>query len=157
MEIDPSMEELMALHDGFPTPKAATLSGVSRKTLENWDHRGFLKPSIKSAGGHGHARVYSFRDLIAIRVADELRARGIEVHKLRRVVEYLRQRKGLDLSTSDVLANTMLVTDGLDVYEVEGDMTVSALRRPGQRVVLIVPLGEIVSELQSEARAICAA
>ena len=53
----------MALQDGFPTPTAATLSGVSPKTLENWDHRGFLKPSIKSARGHGHARVYSFRDL----------------------------------------------------------------------------------------------
>lgn len=147
----------MALQDGFPTPTAATLSGVSPKTLENWDHRGFLKPSIKSARGHGHARVYSFRDLIAIRVADELRAQGIEVHKLRRVVEYLRQRKGLELTASDVLANTMLISDGHDLYEVEGDVTVSALRRPGQLVVMIVPLGEIVTEILSEARAIRAA
>jgi DNA-binding transcriptional MerR regulator len=144
-------------HDGFPTPMATVLSGVSRKTLENWDQRGFLKPSIKGAPGHGHARVYSFRDLIAIRVADDLRSRGIEVHKLRQVVDYLRKRKGLELTTSDVLVSTMLVIDGHDLYEVEGDVTISALRKAGQRVMLIVPLGEIVTEIQSEARALRAA
>ena len=68
---------------------------------------------------------------IAIRVADELRTQGIEVHKLRRVVEYLRQRKGLELTASDVLANTMLISDGHDVYEVEGDVTVSTLPQTG--------------------------
>jgi DNA-binding transcriptional MerR regulator len=142
----------MVLQDGFPTPKAAALSGVSRKTLENWDQRGFLKPSIKSAQGHGHARVYSFRDLIAIRVADDLRTRGIDVRHLRRVVDYLRKRKGLDLTASDVLANAVLVTDGHDVYEVDGEHGVhtSTLRHPDQSV-LLVPLGRLVAKIQAEA------
>ena len=140
--------------EGFPTPIASKLTGVSVKTLENWDTRGFLKPSVMAARGHGASRVYSFRDLVAIRIADDLRTRGIEVRNLRRVVDYLRRRKGLDLSTSDVLANTALVTDGLDVYEVDGTVTISALRKAGQRAVFVVPLGEVVSEIQSEARAL---
>lgn len=133
-------------HEGFPTPVAAKLTQVSVGTLENWDHRGFLKPSIRAARGHGVARVYSFRDLIAIRVADDLRSKGINVRALARVVDYLRKRKGL--SASDVLASTMLVTDGHDVYEVDGDARVSTLRHPDQSV-LMVPLGRLVAQIQA--------
>lgn len=135
----------------FPTPLASRLTGVTELTLENWDRRGFLKPSIKAGvGGRRGARIYSFRDLIAIRVADELRARGIEVHKLRRVVEYLCKRKGLELTTSDVLASTILITDGHDVYEVDGDVRISTLRHPDQSV-LMVPLGRLVAQIQADA------
>ncbi len=146
----------MTAQDGFPTQTAATLTGVTRKTLENWDRRGFLKPSIKGARGHGLSRIYSFRDLIAIRVADDLRAQGIEVHKLRRVVEYLRKRKGLDFTTSDVLAGTMLVTDGVDVYEVDGNARVSTLRHPDQSA-LMVPLGRLVAKIRADAKSVRAA
>ena len=142
---------------GFPTPVAAKLTGVSVATLDNWDRRGFLKASIQPAGGHGVSRVYSFRDLIAIRVASALRERSIDVRNLRRVVEYLRKRKGLDLTASEVLASTLLVTDGHDVYEVAGDASISTLRRPGQRMLLMVPLDELVAELQAKARALRAA
>lgn len=126
-------------------------------TLDNWDRRGFLKASVQPAGGHGVSRIYSFRDLIAIRVAAALRERSIDVRNLRRVVEYLRKRKGLDLSASEVLASTVLVTDGHDLYEVAGDGSISTLRRPGQRMLLMVPLDELVAELQAKARALCAA
>ena len=142
--------------DGFPTPIAAALTGVSRKTLENWDRRGFLKPSIKGARGHGFSRVYSFRDLIAIRVADDLRRRGIDVRHLRLVIAYLRKRKGLDLTPSDVLASTMLVTDGEDVYEIDGDSRVSTLRHPDQSA-LMVPLGRLVAKIKADAENVRAA
>ena len=143
---------------GFPTPIAAKLTGVSVATLDNWDRRGFLKASVQPAGGHGVSRIYSFRDLIAIRVAAALRERSIDVRNLRRVVEYLRKRKGLDLSASEVLASTILVTDGHDVYEIAGDVfQISTLRRPGQRMLLMVPLDELVAELQAKARALRAA
>jgi hypothetical protein len=66
-------------------------------------------------------------------------------------VEYLRKRKGL--SATEALASTSLVTDGHDVFELEGDVTLSALRRPGQRVVFVVPFDELVTELQIKARA----
>lgn len=142
--------------DRYPTPLAAKLTGVSKKTLENWTARGFLEPSIEVAPGRGYSRVYSFRDLIAIRVACELRAAGISFPSLRRVVAHLRKRKGL--SVSDALASTKLVTDGKDVFqEVDGKALESTLMRPGQRVLFVVPLDELVTELQAKARALRAA
>jgi DNA-binding transcriptional MerR regulator len=142
-------------NEGFPTPVAAKLTGVSVKTLENWDSRAFLKPTIAEAGGRGVSRIYSFRDVIAIRVVCELRDAGISLSSLRRVVKYLRARKGL--SANEALASTSLVTDGHDVFELEGKVTLSALRRPGQRVVFVVPFDELVTELQAKARALQAA
>jgi DNA-binding transcriptional MerR regulator len=145
----------MTDREGFPTPIAAKLTGVGEGTLENWDRRGFLKASIQTAGGHGVSRVYSFRDLIAIRVARDLKHEGIPLQALRKVVAYLCARKGL--TPSDALASTSLITDGRDVYEIEGDVSTSTLRRPGQRMLLMVPLGELVAELQAKARALRAA
>jgi DNA-binding transcriptional MerR regulator len=138
--------------EGFPTPVAAKLSGVTPQTLKSWAHRGFLRPSF--SGGPRRPSIYSFRDVLALRVAGNLCAQGIEVHRLKRVVEYLRKRKGLELTASDVLASTLLVSDGRDVYEVNGIDAVSGistLRNPDQTVML-VQLGRLVAQLQADVR-----
>src|ERR1700733_12118518 len=79
--------------DGFTTEVAAKLAKVSTDTLENWQRKKFLSPSVP-APRRGVSATYSFRDLIAIRVASELREAGISVQSLHRVVDYLRSRKG---------------------------------------------------------------
>src|SRR5262245_44787622 len=99
--------------DGFPTDTAAKLGRVTRAMLENWDRSGFLAPWIP-APRRGVSRGYSFRDIVAIRVAKDLREAGISLQAIRRVVEYLRARKGL--TASEALASTTLVTDGHDVF-----------------------------------------
>jgi DNA-binding transcriptional MerR regulator len=145
----------MDLSDGFPTDVAAKLGKVTPKMLENWDTTGFLSPSVP-AKRRGISRRYSFRDVVAIRVAGELRAEGIPLQALRKVVKYLCARKGL--SPNEALASTNLVSDGHDVYEITGDVvSISTLRRPGQRMLLMVPLDELVAELQAKARTLRAA
>jgi len=140
--------------EGFPTEIAAKLGGVTLDMLANWDRTGFLSPSVP-AKRRGISRRYSFRDVVAIRVVGELRTRGITHQALRKVVQYLCARTGL--SPTDALASMNLVTDGHDVYEVAGDVSISTLLRPGQRMLLMVPLHELVAELQAKARALRAA
>jgi DNA-binding transcriptional MerR regulator len=139
-------------NDGFPTPIASKLTGASVKTLENWISRGFLQPSIAAARGHGFSNIYSFRDLIAIRVAVEFRQAGVTLQMLGKVVAYLRDRDGL--SATEALARTNLITDGERVYEVEGDVSIQL--PSGQRTmnVTIVRLDQLVSEVQRKARAL---
>ena len=122
-------------------------------TLANWNRRGILVPTL--AAGPRAERFYTFRDLVAIRVLVALRDGGIDPRGLRRVVEYVRRRKGL--SATEALASTVLITDGHDVYEQDGSTTLSALRMPGQTVLHLVPLGSLVSELQRDASAIAKA
>jgi DNA-binding transcriptional MerR regulator len=140
--------------DGYVTEVAARLAGVSILTLENWRRKKFLAPSVP-APRRGVSATYSFRDLVAIRVANELRNAGISLQALRRVVKHLHTRKGL--SATEALASTTLVTDGHDVFELVDDAMLSALKNPGQRVLFVVPLGKLVAELQTKARALRAA
>jgi DNA-binding transcriptional MerR regulator len=142
------------IEPGFPTDVAAKLCRVNRATLDNWNGTRFLMPSIP-APRRGAWRHYSFRDLVAIRVVLDLRAAGISLQALRRVAKYLRTHKGLE--GNDALANTQLVTDGHDVFEVTNDQSFSVLRRPGQRVFFVIPIAELVAELREQARALRAA
>jgi DNA-binding transcriptional MerR regulator len=117
---------------------------VSRKTLHYWDVSGFLGPSVAKAHGTGTRRVYSFQDLVAVRVARELRNAGLSLQALRRLVRYLRTRGGL----KHPMAEAFLVTDGREVFERKGDVLVSALRRPGQGLLFhVVDLTRTVDEM----------
>ena len=138
----------------FPRATAAKIARIPLTTLDNWNRRGILSPSGETARPANACR-YTFRDLVAIRVLVALRNAGIDLGGLRRVVEYLRKRKGL--SAAEALASTVLITDGHDVYEqLDGAISVSALQKPGQAVFLI-PLGCLVGEVQRDARALSAA
>lgn len=142
----------MTIEEPFPTTLAAKIARVSVETLENWRRRQILQPSgaMTSRRG-GPACGYTFRDLVAIRVLVALSEGGIDLRALRRVVDYLGKRKGL--SATDAIASTLLITDGHDVYEIDGNTPVSALRRPGQTVFHGVVLDTLVAEVQRDTRA----
>ena len=142
------------IDEGFTTEIAAKLGGVTVDQLETWDESKLLCASAP-APRRGISRRYTFRDVIAIRVLRELREGGIGGKALHRVVKYLRARKGL--SANEALASTTLIMDGHDVYEVDGEVTVSTLQRPGQRLLFMLALDELVAELQVKARALRAA
>lgn len=135
----------------FSSDETAKLSKLSVDRLDSWDRTGFLRASVP-AKRRGVSRRYTFRDVVALRVASDLRAAGVTLQMLRKVVAYLRVRHGL--SASEVLACTSLVTTREQVYEVAGDVT---LHIPsGQRLMLhvTIPLDQVVSELQRKARAL---
>jgi DNA-binding transcriptional MerR regulator len=130
--------------DGFTTQKVAELTGVNRKTLHYWDRSGFLSPSLAQAHGTGSRRLYSFQDVVAVRVGHQLRSQGISLQGLRRVVRFLQNQKGADCP----LAERYLVTDGRDVYVTKGGGVESVLRQPGQGSLLfVVDLTQIVGNL----------
>jgi DNA-binding transcriptional MerR regulator len=135
----------------FDADEAAKLTKVDAAKLAVWERTGFLRASMP-AKRRGVSRRYTFRDVVALRVAGELRAGGVSLHMLRRVVAYLRARDGL--SATEVLARTNLVTDGERVYEVKGDVTIQLPN--GQRTmnVTIVRLDAVVREVQQMARAL---
>ena len=112
------------------TPRRSpTLTGVNRKTLQGWASIGFVTPSIEDAHGSGSRRIWSLRDIIALRAAMMLRYAGVSLQGLRQVATYLQQCD----SVEQPLGATLLVTsvDG-DVLEVRGrDELVSCLRRAG--------------------------
>ena len=141
---------------GFPIHLAAELTGVTLRTLVNWCSRDFVKPSVSPGRtGPGGERLYSFRDLVAIRVADVLRRQGIDVRHLPLVVDYIRKRDGLELE-QPLVADTILVSDGRGFREVQCTASLMEVRQggvPEPLSIVLIPFGELVTELQAKARA----
>jgi uncharacterized protein (DUF433 family) len=57
----------------FTTEQAARLTGVSKRQLGAWDRSGFFSPSLVYGERGAYARLYSFRDLLSLKVLNQLR------------------------------------------------------------------------------------
>jgi len=132
--------------DSFSTGDAVRVTGVSFRNIDYWARTKFIVPSIAEAKGTGTERRYSFSDLLALRVARELREAGISTQSLRRVVDFLRDRKGL----TNPLAECRLIVTGSDVQVATSrDKIMSALLRPGQTsFAFVFDLARTVDEMK---------
>jgi uncharacterized protein (DUF433 family) len=59
--------------EAFSQDLVSRITGLSRSQLEYWDRTDVIKPSIAEAEGRGSPRLYSFVDLIKLKVAARLR------------------------------------------------------------------------------------
>src|SRR5260370_20673801 len=96
---------------GFTPRQVTRLTGVPYSTLNLWARKGLIRPSIAAGTGSGSERVYSFSDLIALKVAFELRKAGVTTRSLERVVQFVHENEGLEKP----LAEARLVGSGRDV------------------------------------------
>jgi DNA-binding transcriptional MerR regulator len=140
-------EEAARSVGGFNTGEAARLAHLPIYTLDQWDRSGFIKPSFQATTGSGHWRVYSFTDLICLRVASHLRAAwGLRLPSLRQIVKCIEE-----IQPGATLANAYLVVTEQDVLVKVGDEElISTLKQPGQSVMAqtVISLGGVIEELQ---------
>ncbi|MBC7105109.1 MAG: MerR family transcriptional regulator [Firmicutes bacterium] len=57
----------------FRVKDVLQLTGLTYRQLDYWDRSGFISPSVAAAAGPGTERLYSFRDVVALKVAKRLR------------------------------------------------------------------------------------
>jgi DNA-binding transcriptional MerR regulator len=130
---------------GFTPRQVTRLTGVPYSTLNLWAKKGLVRPSIALGQGSGSERIYSFSDLIALKVAFELRKAGVTTRSIEKVVQFVRENEGLEKPLSEA----RLLVSGRDVLVVRnGQQLVSALSKPGQSCLsFIVDLPRTVGEL----------
>lgn len=105
-----------------------------------------MQPSVAPGTGTGSERVYSFSDLVALKVAFELRRSGVTTSSLKKVVDFLRQSEHMEKPLSEA----RLVVSGCDVAIVREGELVSVLSKPGQGYLsFVVDLPQLVGELVS--------
>jgi uncharacterized protein (DUF433 family) len=75
----------------FGEEEAVRLSGLTIGQLRQWDRDGFLRPSYSPKNRHlPYSRVYSFRDIVSLRVLGQLRnVHGVPMQHLRKVSQKL--------------------------------------------------------------------
>ena len=128
---------------GFRGPQVCTLIGITYRQLDYWARTGLLRPSIADARGSGSQRVYSYTDVVELKVIKQLLDAGISLQRARRAVECLRDGLGADLASSN------LVLVGTDSVLARTDGEVVDLLKGGQGVLNIVPLSGVLEELDA--------
>jgi DNA-binding transcriptional MerR regulator len=130
---------------GFRTTLVAKATGVNAETLAYWDKTGLLRPSLSRACGSGTRRLYSYEDILALKVISRLRKEGLSLQKLRKVSEVLQGCK----QGGGGFVKSYLVLDGGDVRLRSGDELLSVLAEPGQRFFQFLDLTPTIQELNA--------
>lgn len=106
------------MREGFTAQQAQTFTGCTHHQLRYWDRVGLVIPTIQGTGGRpGVRRLYSFRDLVALRVVKSLLDNGMSLQRVRRAWDYLRRNADMDSH----LAEVRLVTDGQTIFRISRD------------------------------------
>ena len=101
--------------EGFTAHQATKFTGCSPRQLRYWDQIGLVTPSVQQTGGRpGVPRLYSFRDLVALKVVRSLLDSGMSLQRVRRAWDYLNRRAALDKHLSEV----KLITDGVSIFKI---------------------------------------
>jgi len=133
--------------EGFTAHQASKFTSCSPRQLRYWDEIGLVRPSVQATGGRpGVPRLYSFRDLIALRVVKSLLDGGMSLQRVRRAWDYLNRRAALDRHLSEV----KLVTDGVSIFKLcRRDGEVLDALREGQ-LAFFVAIDDIASSVGTD-------
>src|SRR5690349_21269270 len=126
---------------GYRGPMACKAAGITYRQLDYWARTGLVEPTVRGATGSGTQRLYSFRDILVLKVIKRLLDAGISLQQIRTAVQHLRARG------TDDLTQVTLMSDGASVYECTSSDEVIDLLSGGQGVFGIA-IGGVWREIE---------
>ena len=78
------------VEQGFAAPEVCKIVQITYRQLDYWARTELVTPSIRDASGSGTQRLYSFQDLVTLRVIKNLLDTGVSLQRVRVAVEHLR-------------------------------------------------------------------
>ncbi len=125
-------------------PQVCAIVGITYRQLDYWARTDLVRPSVHDAAGSGTQRLYSYRDLVELKVVKKLLDGDVSLQAARKAISYLRDHLGADL------ASAHLVLEGdRSLLAFTGDQIVDLLRE-GQGVLNIVSLDPVKNELDAK-------
>lgn len=128
---------------GFRAPHVCRIVGITYRQLDYWDRTGLLKPSLSAARGSGTQRLYSFGDVVQLKVVKQLLDAGMSLKKIRAALEILAD----ELATERPLADITLLSDGQTIYAARNPEEIIDVFRRGQGVFGIA-VGPVQEEVE---------
>ena len=130
---------------GYRAPQVCKLVGITYRQLDYWARTDLLVPSLQPASGSGSQRLYSFTDVVQLKVIKRLLDAGMSLKKIRSAVEILRER----LDSEQPLADVTLLSDGQTIYAAHSPEEVVDVFRRGQGVFGIA-IGPVQDEVEGD-------
>ena len=133
----------------FNTKSVAQILELTTRQIGYWDKTDLIKPSVREAAGYGSVRLYSFTDLIQLKVAKTLKEAGISVQKMRKALNYLKKNMP---DVDKPLANLKFLTDGKTIFVItkNNNKIIDTLKR-GQMFFTFL-LEDIIKELKGSVK-----
>ena len=122
---------------GYRGPTACSAAGITYRQLDYWARTELVVPTVRTASGSGSQRLYSFKDILVLKVVKRLLDAGVSLQNIRVAVDTLRLRGVADL------AQVTLLSDGATVYECTSSEEVVDLLQGGQGVFGIAVSGAL--------------
>jgi DNA-binding transcriptional MerR regulator len=134
--------------DTYDTKTASRIVGVSLRQLQYWDEQDFIRPSVKLAEGRGTKRLYSFHDLVCLKVVKDLARHGFNLQTIRRCLTPLKEHASRTERPSE---SSKYLTDGEKMFIITNDRQ-KILDAMERQFVVSLGIGNLVRELDHEAR-----
>lgn len=125
---------------GYSGKQASEIVGISYRQLDYWARTDLVRPTGADAKGSGSRRVYTYRDLLELRVIKNLLDAGIKLESVREVFAYLRNHVDTDIVAAHIVIN------GQSVVLCQGDQLIDVMRR-GQGVLNVLPLAGVKQDV----------
>ena len=135
---DPTSEQT-----GFSGPEAVHIVGVTYRQLDYWDTKSVVKPALRQAAGSGSRRRYSRNDLLALGIAKQLRDAGLDLARIRVVIECLRREPATTATTA------VLVITATDVVFARSETELVDAVRSGSAALNVVALSAISGQIEA--------
>jgi DNA-binding transcriptional MerR regulator len=124
---------------GYRGSTACVAAGITYRQLDYWARTNLVEPSIQGAAGSGSQRLYSFRDILVLKIVKRLLDTGVSLQNIRTAVDHLRSRGAGELE------KMVLMSDGASIFECSSADDIIDLLQGGQGV-----FGIAVSKVWSE-------
>ncbi|HEY2988892.1 MAG TPA: MerR family transcriptional regulator [Candidatus Binatia bacterium] len=132
----------------FDSKTVSRIVGVSLRQIQYWDEQGFIRPSVKTAEGRGTKRLYSFSDLVQLKVVKDLAEYGLSLQKIRRCLRHLKVSFPDD---TQPLQSLRYLTDGDKLFMLTSDRK-KILEAMEHQFVFSLGIGNLVRDLDGEVR-----
>lgn len=122
---------------GFSSTRTAEIAGITYRQLDYWAREDIVRPSLTKASGSGSRRLYSYRDLLELRVIKTLLDSGIKLQQVRKGLDYMRDQLGEDVTSANLVisgTSSVVVNTGEELIEI---------LQNGQGVLNVLPLGGV--------------
>lgn len=123
-----NIEKQDVIH-AFRATEACKLAGLTPTMLDYLTRERFIIPSASLRRGRGVRRLYTFGDIVTLKVITQLLRSGIEIRRLRRGLRNLQKR--MASASPGEIPFRFLVTDGTEVF-FRDDINVESLTLDGQ-------------------------
>jgi DNA-binding transcriptional MerR regulator len=134
--------------ENYDSKTASRIAGVSLRQLQYWDEQGFIRPSVKLAEGRGSKRLYSFNDLVCLKVIKDLAQHGFSLQMIQRCLRPLKESSS---QTMRPIESLKYLTDGDKLFVITNDRQkiLDAMKR---QFILSLGIGSLVRELDLETK-----